>query len=219
MSHVSIIGGHGKVALILSQMLKTGGDNVTSIFRNPDHTDDVENTGAIPVVADVEQLSVAQMADLFEGQDAVVWSAGAGGGDPERTRAVDRDAAIRAVDAAAMAGARRFVMVSYMGAGQDHGVAEDDPFHAYAQAKADADDHLRASELDWTVLGPGALTEDEATGKIALGPLGRDEERRTSRANVALVVSAVLDEPSTIGRTIEFCDGDTLVSEALANGE
>ncbi|MGX5357091.1 SDR family oxidoreductase [Kocuria sp. KH4] len=215
MSHVAIIGGHGKVALILSQLLKTGGNDVTSIFRNPDHTDDVENTGATPVVADVEQLSVAQIADLLEGHDAVVWSAGAGGGSPERTYAVDRDAAIRAMDAAEVAGAKRFVMVSYFGAGQDHGIPEDDPFHAYAQAKADADDHLRASALDWTIVGPGALTEDEASGKIDVSAGERDGERKTSRANVALVVGAVLDDPSTVGRKIDFSDGDTLISEAL----
>ena len=215
MSRTAIIGGHGKVALVLAQLLKTGGNDVTSIFRNPDHTDDVENTGASPVVADVEQLSVAQLADLLEGQDAVVWSAGAGGGSPERTYAVDRDAAIRAMDAAVMAGAKRFVMVSYFGAGQDHGVPEDDPFHAYAQAKADADDHLRASSLDWTIVGPGALTEDEATGRIDVSAGERDGEHRTSRATVALVVAAVLDDPSTIGKTIEFSDGHTLITEAL----
>lgn len=215
MSHVAIIGGHGKVALVLARLLATGGNDVTSAVRNPEHTDDVEDTGATPVVADVEKLSVAQLADVLEGHDAVVWSAGAGGGDPERTRAVDRDAAIRTMDAAVMAGARRFVMVSYMGAGQDHGVPEDDPFHAYAQAKADADDHLRASSLDWTIVGPGALTEEEATGRISLGTLGRGEERSTSRANVALVVSAVLDDPSTIGAKIDFSDGDVLITDAL----
>jgi uncharacterized protein YbjT (DUF2867 family) len=215
MSRTAIIGGHGKVALVLAQLLKTGGNDVTSIFRNPDHTDDVENTGASPVVADVEQLSVAQLADLLEGQDAVVWSAGAGGGSPERTYAVDRDAAIRAMDAAVMAGAKRFVMVSYFGAGQDHGVPEDNPFHAYAQAKADADDHLRASSLDWTIVGPGALTDDEASGKIDASGGEREGDHETSRANVALVVSAVLDDPSTIGKTIEFSDGGTLISEAL----
>ncbi|MFF0990180.1 SDR family oxidoreductase [Kocuria nitroreducens] len=215
MSRTAIIGGHGKVALVLAQLLTTGGHNVTSIFRNPDHTQDVENTGATPAVADVEQLSVAQLADLLEGHDAVVWSAGAGGGSPERTYAVDRDAAIRAMDAAVMAGAKRFVMVSYFGAGQDHGVPEDDPFHAYAQAKADADDHLRASSLDWTIVGPGALTEDEATGRIDVSTGERDGEHRTSRANVALVVSAVLDDPSTIGKTIEFSDGHTPIPDAL----
>lgn len=215
MSRVAIIGGHGKVALILSQLLTTGGHDVTGIVRNPDHTDDVQNTGATPAVADVEQLSVAQIADLLEGHDTVVWSAGAGGGSPERTYAVDRDAAIRAMDAAEVAGAKRFVMVSYFGAGQDHGIPEDDPFHAYAQAKADADDHLRVSALDWTIVGPGALTEEEATGRIDVSTDERDGDRQTSRANVAHVISAVLDDPSTVGKKIDFSDGNTLITDAL----
>lgn len=216
MSHVTILGGHGKVALILARLLQTGGNDVTSVFRNPDHTDEVEATGATARVADLEQLSTEEIARLLEGQDAVVWSAGAGGGNPERTRAVDRDAAIRAIDAAEQAGVKRFVMISYFGAGQDHGIPEDDSFFAYAQAKADADDHLRASGLDWTVLGPGALTLEEATGKIDVADGGeREGEQHTSRANVALVAAAVLDDPSTVGRTIDFSDGGTLIAEAL----
>ncbi|MEX5301697.1 SDR family oxidoreductase [Kocuria sabuli] len=215
MSHVAIIGGHGKIALILARQLAAGGHDVTSVVRNPDHTDDVENTGATPAVADVEQLSVAQIADLLEGHDAVVWSAGAGGGSPERTYAVDRDAAIRTMDAAEVAGAKRFVMVSYFGAGQDHGIPEDEPFHAYAQAKADADDHLRVSALDWTIVGPGALTEEEPTGRIDVSTGERDGDHQTSRANVALVISAVLDDPSTVGKKIDFSDGQTQIPDAL----
>jgi uncharacterized protein YbjT (DUF2867 family) len=162
-------------------------------------------------VADIEQLGTTALANLSAGHDAVVFSAGAGGGNPARTYAVDRDAAIRAIDAAAQAGVRRFVMVSYFGAGPDHGVPGDDPFFAYAQAKAAADAHLRASDLDWTVLGPGRLTLEPATGRIAIG-----EGKAVSRADVALVVAATLADDSTIRRTIEFNNGDVPIADALA---
>jgi uncharacterized protein YbjT (DUF2867 family) len=211
MSRIVIIGGHGKVALHLARILTQRGDEVTSVFRNPDHTDDVAATGARPVVADIETLDTAALADLLAGHDAVVFSAGAGGGNPSRTYAVDRDAAIRVIDAAGQAGVRRFVMVSYFGAGPDHGVAEDDPFFPYAEAKAAADAHLRASELDWTVLGPGRLTLEPATGRIAV-----DAPGEVSREDVALVAAAVLHDDSTIGRTIEFTNGDVPITEALA---
>src|SRR5271166_7089455 len=158
MAHIIVIGGHGKIALQLSRILTERGDEVTSVFRNPEHSDDVARTGATPVPADIEQLDTAALAYLLGGHDAVVFSAGAGGGDPARTYAVDRDAAIRVIDAARQAGTRRFVMVSYFGAGPDHGVAQDNPFFPYAEAKAAADAHVRASDLDWTVLGPGRLT-------------------------------------------------------------
>ncbi|MGA3256719.1 MAG: NAD(P)H-binding protein [Mycobacterium sp.] len=211
MARVNVIGGHGKIALQLARILSERGDEASSVFRNPEHSDDVAGTGAKPVVADIEQLDTTALANLSAGHDAVVFSAGAGGGNPARTYAVDRDAAIRAIDAAAQAGVRRFVMVSYFGAGPDHGVPGDDPFFAYAQAKAAADAHLRASDLDWTVLGPGRLTLEPATGRIAIG-----EGKAVSRADVALVVAATLADDSTIRRTIEFNNGDVPIADALA---
>src|SRR6201994_2296840 len=192
MARVIVIGGRGKVALLLAPILVERGDEVTSVFRNPDHSDDVAGTGAHPVVADIERLDTDALADLLTGYDAVVFSAGAGGGNPARTYAVDRDAAIRVIDAAAQAGVRRFVMVSYFGAGPDHGVPQDNPFFPYAEAKAAADAQLRASDLDWTVLGPGRLTSEPPTGRIVIGN-GKGE---VSRADVALVVAAALADDS-----------------------
>ena len=189
---------------------------MTSVFRNPDHSGDVAATGAEPVVADIERLDTDALAELLAGHDAVVFSAGAGGGNPARTYAVDRDAAIRVIDAAAQAGVQRFVMVSYFGASPDHGVPESNSFFSYAEAKAAADAHLRASDLDWTILGPGRLTLEPATGRIALGR----EKGEVSRADVALVVAAALADDSTIGRTIDFNNGSdgngVPIAEALA---
>lgn len=211
---IAIIGGHGKVAMLASPLLVAAGHEVTSLIRNPQHGDEVAATGAAPVVADVEQLDVEGIAAVLRGHDAVVWSAGAGGGDAGRTRAVDRDAAIRSMDAAAAAGVRRYVMVSYFGAGPDHGVPVDNSFHAYAQAKADADAHLRASELEWTILGPSSLTSDAGTGSIEVG----DDVTGASvaREDVARVVAAVLDHPGTAGMTIDFNTGPTPIDDAIS---
>jgi uncharacterized protein YbjT (DUF2867 family) len=217
MSRIVIIGGHGKVALQLARVLTDRGDQVTSVFRNPDHADDVGSTGARAVVADIERLDIGALADLLAGHDAVVFSAGAGGGDPARTYAVDRDAAIRVIDAAGQSGVRRFVMVSYFGAGPDHGVPQDNSFYPYAEAKSAADAHLRASDLDWTVLGPGRLTLEPATRRIAVGG-GAADKGQVSREDVALVAAAALDDDSTIHRTIDFNNGDLPIAEALAAG-
>jgi uncharacterized protein YbjT (DUF2867 family) len=212
MAHIIVIGGHGKVALHLARILSERGDQVTSVFRNPDHTDDVAAAGAEPVTADIENLDTDALAALLAGKDAVVFAAGTGGGDAARTYAVDRDAAIRTIDAAAQAGVKRFVMVSYFGAGPGHRVPRDDSFFAYAEAKAAADTHLRASDLEWTVLGPGRLTLDPATGRIGIG----QAKGSVSRADVAAVVAAALADDSTIGRTVDFNNGDVPIAEALA---
>jgi uncharacterized protein YbjT (DUF2867 family) len=217
MANHLIIGGHGKVALLAAPLLAGDGHTVTSVVRNPDHTADVEATGARALVLDVETASQDDLARAFAGQDAIVWAAGAGGGDPQRTYAVDRDAAIRSMEAARQAGMKRYVMVSYLGARPDHGVPEDEPFHAYATAKAAADQHLRSSGLDWTILGPGALTLEEPSGRIRrTTPEAVGDSRNTARGNVAKTIHAVLATPATIGQQIEYTDGEEPVAEALA---
>lgn len=168
MSRIIVFGGHGRVALLLAPLLVKGGDEVTAVIRNPDHVADVEKTGATALVADIETMDTASLAGIIRGHDAVVWSAGAGGGSAERTYAVDRDAAIRTMDAAAEAAVSRYVMVSWLGSTADHGVPEDDSFFAYADAKWAADEYLRGTALEGTILGPGTLTLDAPTGRIDL---------------------------------------------------
>ena len=213
MSRIAIIGGHGKVALLLAPLLVGRGDEVTSIVRNPEQVADVEATGAKAAVADVENLDTEGIAKVLAGHDAVVWSAGAGGGNPARTMAVDRDAAIRSMKAAATAGVPRYVMVSYLGARPDHGVPESNPFFHYAEAKAAADEHLRGTSLDWTILGPSGLTLEPGTGKIDLA--GAGDSRTVSRADVAAVAAAALREPRTVHRFVGFTNGQTPIEEAL----
>lgn len=222
MSRIIVFGGHGRIALLLAPLLTERGDEVTGVIRNPDHSTDVEAAGARALVADIEKMDVEALADIIRGHDAVVWSAGAGGGSRERTYAVDRDAAQRSMDAAELAGVRRYVMVSWLGSTADHGVPEDDSFFAYADAKWAADEHLRGSarngsDLEGTILAPGTLTLDEPTGRVQIDPDGHGE---VSRADVATVIAASLAEPCTIGRTIRFGNGSEQtalpVAEALA---
>jgi len=217
MSRILVFGGHGRIALLLAPLLTARGDEVTGVIRNPEHTADVEATGASALVADVEGLDVDELAELIRGHDAVVWSAGAGGGSPERTYAVDRDAAERSMDASERAGVRRYVMVSWLGSTADHGVPEDDSFFPYADAKWAADEHLRGTGLEGTILAPGTLTFDEPTGRVQIDPEGRGA---VSRADVAAVIAASLHEPCTVGRTIRFGNGDAdsavPIAEALS---
>lgn len=214
MAKILILGGHGKIALLTHPELVEHGDSVTAVIRNPEHADEVAATGATPLVADLERLEVPEIADLIAGHDAVVWSAGAGGGNPARTWAVDRDAAMRSIEAAARAGVRRYVMVSYFGATQEHGLDPEHSFYAYAEAKSAADEYLRGSDLDWTILAPSSLTLDPASGTI---DVLATEATQVSRGNVAHVIAATLHEPGTIGKTVRFNDGSTPIAQALAS--
>jgi uncharacterized protein YbjT (DUF2867 family) len=213
---ITIFGGHGKVALLLAPLLVEAGHEVTSVIRNPDHVSDVEATGATAVISSVEDADTAALTELLSGQDGVVWSAGAGGGSPERTYAVDRDAAIRTMDAAVAAGVGRYVMVSFSGASPDVRVPEDNPFRHYQDAKIDADEHLRGTDLGWTILGPGTLTTEPSTG--AVNPAaGFNDGDETSRELVAQVAHAALEDDRTSRRTLVFGDGDVPINDWLAS--
>ncbi|WP_072806926.1 NAD(P)-dependent oxidoreductase [Rhodococcoides yunnanense] len=214
MSRVVIFGGHGQVALRLIPLLVGRGHEVGAIVRNPDHVTDIADAGATPIVADVEHLDVGKIAALVDGFDVVVWTAGAGGGNPDRTYAVDRDAAIRSMDAAGRTGISRYIMVSYFGAGPGHGVDPETSFFAYAEAKAAADEYLRSTSLEWTILGPSALTLDPGTGLIRTREDGATGASVT-RDDVAAVAAAAVDRPGTVGRFIEFDNGDTPIDRAL----
>ncbi len=219
---IALVGAHGKIALLAGPLLQQAGHVVSGIVRNPDHEADVREAGMEPVVADVEQLDVGGLTRLLAGHDLVVWSAGAGGGNPERTLAVDRDAAIRSMDAAQAAGVERYVMVSYAGSRPDHGVPQNNPFFTYADAKAAADMHLRRSDLGWTILGPSALTDDPGTGTVELvtadgsgRPAEGFEGGEVPRADVAAVLAAVVERSRLAGTTLAFNGGDVPVDVAL----
>ena len=209
--NVALIGAHGKVGRLVVPILRDHEIEVSGIVRHESQLPLVEELGGTPLLLDVENATTEEITEALRGHDAVVWSAGAGGGDPDRTYAVDRDAAIRSIDAAAAAGVSRYVMVSWIGSVPDHGIAKDDSFFPYADAKLAADDHLRGTDLDWTILGPGTLTNDEATGTITVDA----HEGKTSRGNVALVVAQALRSPSTVGPFVRFVDGETPVLEVF----
>jgi uncharacterized protein YbjT (DUF2867 family) len=216
MSRIAIIGGHGSVARHLARILTgEGGHRVSAIIRDPDQRADVEEDGSVPILLDVQTATVDELTEVLGGHDAVVWAAGAGGGDPDRTYAVDRDGAIRSMEAAARAGVARYVMVSYQGARPDHGVDPESSFFAYAEAKAAADEHLRGTDLAWTILGPGRLTDEPATAMIELGT--DTEHGDVPRADVARVAAVALADPAAIGRTLAFNRGDTPIADAVAS--
>lgn len=210
---VVIAGGHGQIAQHLERQLAQRGDTPVGIVRNPDHRADLEANGAEVAVLDLEEASVADLAAVLEGADAVVFAAGAGpGSGAARKQTVDRDGAVLLADAAERAGVRRYVMVSAMGAATGGGGGED-VFSVYLDAKKAADDDLMARDLDWTVVRPGGLTDDPGTGRVRVAASTGSGE--VPREDVAAVVAAVLQQPASAGQVFELITGDTPVDDAI----
>jgi uncharacterized protein YbjT (DUF2867 family) len=214
---VVIAGGHGKIALILEKLLADRGDSVAGLIRNPDQSEDLRRAGAEALVLDLEHASVDRLAELLEGADAVVFAAGAGPGSGiARKTTVDRDAAILLADAAEVAGVSRYLMVSAMGAdGRSAKDGGDPVFAAYLEAKAAADDAVRAKDgLNSTIVRPGLLTDEAPTGRVRVAEsTGRGS---IPRADVAAMLVALLDAPATAGVTFELISGDTPIADAVS---
>jgi uncharacterized protein YbjT (DUF2867 family) len=212
MSTVVIAGGHGQIALRLAKLLSARGDAVRSLIRNPGHEAGVHATGAEPVVADMEVLG--DLAEFVDGADAVVFAAGAGpGSGPERKRTVDLGAAVKLLDGARRTGVRRYLMVSAMGAADP--AAGSEAMRPYLEAKSQADAALAASDLEWTIVRPGGLTDEPGTGLVELAPsLGR--RGTITRDDVAAVLVGCLDEPRTVRATFDLLQGETPIAQALA---
>jgi uncharacterized protein YbjT (DUF2867 family) len=195
-------------------MLSDRGDRVRGLIRNEAQSDDLRAVGATPVVVDLEEASAAEIAEAIKGADAVVFAAGAGpGSGAVRKETVDYAAAVKLVEAAQIAGAQRYIIISSMGA--DDPPPGDDVFAVYLRAKARADQAVMDSDRAWTVVRPGRLTNDPGTGRVALA---RHVERgQIPREDVAAVIVAALDDDRTIGQVFEVVSGDSEIGWALSN--
>jgi uncharacterized protein YbjT (DUF2867 family) len=203
---VVVAGGHGKIGLRLLRLLADGGHRARGLVRNTEHVQELADAGAEAVLCDMEELD--DLSGCCAGADAVVFAAGAGpGSGPERKQTVDYGAAVKLMDA----GVPRYVIVSAISAGRPHDWS--DEMRPYYEAKAGADDRLMSSGLDYTIVRPGALTDDAGTGLVRVGtdlPYGS-----IPRDDVAAVLLAALETPGSIGKTFELVSGDTPIEEAV----
>ncbi|MCU1660963.1 MAG: hypothetical protein QOI36_6147 [Pseudonocardiales bacterium] len=214
--HVVIAGAHGKIGLRLAALLAGRGDVVTGVVRNPDHRADLERAGASAAVVDLESASAEELGAHLMGADAVVFAAGAGpGSGAARKDTVDRAAAELLATAAQVAGVRRYLLVSSPGVDAPPEPGTDEVWAAYLRAKKAAEEALRATDLDWTILRPGRLTDDPGTGRVLLAP-PPVERSDVTRDDTAAVLAALLDAPRTARRVLELREGDHDVHEAVA---
>jgi uncharacterized protein YbjT (DUF2867 family) len=208
---VVVIGGHGKVGLRLLQLLVRAGHRGRGVIRGAEQAADLEAAGAEPVLCDLERGN--DLRPHVGAADAIVFAAGAGpGSGPERKRTVDYGVAVKSMEAAGDLGVTRFVIVSSIGTHDVAGATE--AMRPYVQAKRDADDALKQSQLEWTIVKPGHLTDAPGTGRVQVSRTlgGRGD---IARDDVALVLLECLHAPNTVGAEFELFEGDVPAREAV----
>jgi uncharacterized protein YbjT (DUF2867 family) len=208
---VLVIGGHGQIAMRLLRLLARDGHRGRGVIRKAEQAGDLEAAGAEPVLCDLERGD--DLRPHLDSADAIVFAAGAGpGSGPERKRTVDYGTAVAAMEAASETGVARYVIVSSIGTHDVDGAGE--AMRPYLQAKRDADNALRESGLDWTIVKPGRLTDAPGTGRVRVSRTfgARDA---VPRDDVALVLLECLQAPNTIGVEFELFEGDVPAREAV----
>ena len=203
---VLVAGAHGQVGQHVTELLSNSAHDVVGMVRDESQVEDIEDFGAESIVADL----TADVTHAVQDCDAVVFTAGSSGED---VWGVDRDGAINLMGAAEANDAERFVMLSAMNADSPEESPEE--LQEYLAAKAEADEHLRESPLDYTVVRPGALTNEDGTGKVRVGADLDRGEGEIPRVDVARTLVATLPIEHTHGRTFELLSGDESIEAAL----
>jgi len=193
-------------------LLVARGDTVVGLIRNPDHAAEVNSQGASPVVCDLERASVNEIAAAIGGADAAVFAAGAGAGSgAARKLTMDRDGAVKLLDAATAAGVSRYLIVSSVGAERPPG--GDDAFSVYLRAKAEADEAVVRSDREWTVVRPGRLTDDPGTGRVRIE--SEPFRGQVTRDDIAAVLERLLGDERARHQVLYVNGGEDPIEEAL----
>jgi len=212
--NILIVGANGGIGRILSkQLAHEEGKNPIAMIRKEQQKSFFNDIGVETTMGDLED-SVEDLAKVFEGADAIVFTAGSGGKtDYDKTLEIDLDAAIKCMEAAEQKNISRFLIVSVINV-DDREIWSSSGMKPYMIAKYYADQHLKNSKLDYTIIRPGSLSDGSGTGKINTSPNAKSGDE-IPRDDVASVITACLKNETTIGKTFDFVSGDTPIEEAI----
>ncbi|KKI90272.1 sugar epimerase [Bacillus sp. SA1-12] len=209
---VFVVGANGQIGNQLAQMIKENGEHtVRAMVRKDEKINMFAENGIEAVKADLEG-SVKEIAKAASGCDAIVFTAGSGGHTgADKTLLIDLDGAVKTMEAAEMAGIKRFIMVSALQAHNRENWNE--KIKPYYVAKHYADKILMKTNLNYTIIRPGGLLNESGTGKISVG---ENLSRSTvPREDVARTIIACLNEEHTYHRSFDLVTGEDSVSDAL----
>ena len=235
MTNILIFGGSGTCARHITKRLASEGHTVHSVIRNAAQSSEIESLGGRPIVQSIEEASVDDMSRTIKSSRAstVLWCAGAGGGNPERTQAVDHLGAVRSMDATAQAGVKRYIIISaidvrdrenkpepewYDDGDRDRSNRVWKAIKPYMEAKLAADRNLVTQNarrgLEYTIVRPGGLNNEPATGNVSAGKVHLNTT--ISREDVASVVVQCMKQDGTKGLAVDCVGGDTPIADAVA---
>lgn len=205
MEKILIAGAHGTTGKKIVSILKNSTNyEPIAMVRNKDQVSHFEQDGIKTVFADLEN----DVSKATKNIDRVIFAAGSGGKSVE---GVDQEGAKKLMDASKNSGVKKFVMLSSMGADKPEEATQ---LKEYLKAKHNADEYLKQSGINYTIVRPGALTNDEGNGKIEMAPkLNKSGE--IPRQDVAETLVSTLGDTIGKNKTFEILKGENSIKEAL----
>jgi uncharacterized protein YbjT (DUF2867 family) len=205
--NIVVAGANGTTGRIIINLLKESENyRPIAMVRKQEQKNYFEKTNVSVVLGDLEK----DVNHAVKSVDKVIFAAGSKG---ENVIGVDQEGAKRLIDAAKVAGVRKFVMLSSMGADNP---CVSDALEDYLRAKQNADEYLKASGLEYNIVRPGSLANEEGTGKIQLKEK-LENYGSISRADVAKTLVGVLEDGVMQNQVFEILAGETLIEKAISH--
>ncbi|WP_297094749.1 SDR family oxidoreductase [uncultured Draconibacterium sp.] len=213
--NVLIIGANGKIGRIVAEKMGASDRfNPTAFIRKEEQKSFFDAIG-VPVIVGSLESSIDELAKAVKGFDAIVFTAGSGGKTGyDKTLEIDLDGAVKSIIAAEKTGVKRYVMVSAYLA-DERNKWDASGIKPYYIAKHFADKELKQSSLDYTILRPVGLTDEEGTGKVTLNTVAEGISPTIPRADVATTILEVLNHDKSIGKILVMSSGASPISDAV----
>ncbi|AQQ54746.1 SDR family oxidoreductase [Planococcus lenghuensis] len=220
---VLIAGANGQIGKHLVKFIQEDENlEAKAMIRSEEQAAYFEDLGAEVAVVNLQD-DIDVIAKAAEGADAVVFTAGSGPHTgPDKTLMIDLDGAVKTIEAAKQANVKRFVMVSSFSTDREAIQSAPESFAPYVVAKHYADEWLKSTDLDYTIVHPGALTNDPGSNRVELAERVNVKEDsnytdsiKVPREDIARVIVATLKNDATIGKSFQVIGGDTPVPEAV----
>ncbi len=211
MEKVLIAGANGKTGTHIVEILQHRGHyEPIAMIRKEEQREKFKQMGVETKLLDIED----DMSGQFDGIDKIIFAAGSGSSTgKEKTISVDEKGAISMMDESRNANIKKFVMLSSMGADDP---SSNDKISHYLEAKHNADEYLKSSGLNYCIVRPGHLVDEEGSGRIDASPK-LNKYGDISRKDVAHVLALALDHACLANQTVEILEGEKTIEAALAD--
>ena len=215
---VLLFGASQRTGLEVAKILSGRGENVTAFVRPSSDRTNLESLNVKFVTGDAVDTDSVEAAFASGNYRAVINTIGGKRGDEPRP---DFEGTKNIVDSAKRHGVNRMLLVTMVGTGDSEVVLSEQArkfLGPVAELKTKAEDYLMHSGLDATILRPGGMLSQPATG-TAIKTEDHSVMGIIHRPDLAALVVDTLEANATIGKIFHTVDPQIKEQPGLQRGD